>query len=509
MPRTPQPPKLAPADIAALTTALDADDPGKHWRRVLELFLTTGVADTQQLAAVTNLSRGQLDRCLARFEFLAGATILAGVTCSVPRPGSRGRPPGVYTLGPAGAALLRAQGHPQAQPCGLADETTIAHARAVLAVRLAALAARLPVRTEAELAYGHSQVLRPDNLVTLPSGGTAIFETEQAANITLLRRLTESLQRKAAFFQTAPRVSPVVRLLINLPPGRVWDRTVHTWEQAAGNVATEHGDRLPFHLWALPLADFLQRPDWAEPPDPARWTPLAAPAPAAGGATAARQTTPPRRPALAAAPLTSLPEPLRRRSAGDDQLILAAFWQQFQAQAPTLGHPEVPPYSDPVFFQVLRLIHIASHDPYAAPLNQAAHPHVSLYLLRTYLEMHPRLREALSKALVHGSGSVKWSVPTIILRMQVVVHTFLRYHGWRADGPLCVYPELIGWDNAERPGSFGLVVQIRHPELLMEPGDEVVPGQPEVRQAEMALAWVLWALFSYGSDLGLKIAPFW
>ncbi len=40
-------------------------------------------------------------------------------------------------------------------------------------------------------------------------------------------------------------------------------------------------------------------------------------------------------------------------------------------------------------------------------------------------------------------------------------------------------------------------------------GDGVVPGREEVARAEEALAWVLWALFAYAEEIGLKAPPFW
>jgi hypothetical protein len=43
------------------------------------------------------------------------------------------------------------------------------------------------------------------------------------------------------------------------------------------------------------------------------------------------------------------------------------------------------------------------------------------------------------------------------------------------------------WDS-EKPQSFGVVVQIEHPELHMHQGGSVVPGRDEVSQAQQALA---------------------
>jgi len=55
--------------------------------------------------------------------------------------------------------------------------------------------------------------------------------------------------------------------------------------------------------------------------------------------------------------------------------------------------------------------------------------------------------------------------------------------------------------------SFGVAVRIR-PKLLFG-GEDAMPDDVEVREAEEALAWVLEALFRYAGRLGLKRPQFW
>jgi len=499
---------LLQSDLQNIQSALEANYADRRWLKSLELFLPTGVADVLQLRRAIGLSRDQTNRLLACFEKLAPGKMLVRTPFNVPRPGVRGRSPVVYTLGELGAALLRRNGHPKARPCGLTDATAIGHARATLNVRLAAQSAGLSVQTERELCYGDGRTLRPDNRVTLPDGAPALFETEQAADLTLLRRIVDSVRRKTAFFHSKAgrQVSPTVRVLVNLPPGREWDRTVQVWERATAIVAEEHGGHLPFRIVAMPLQEFLDTSDWAEPPDASRWESLFDRAQTSNFAPIQPKPVRDERRAPDRRRTSRLPAPLRRRSARDDRLILLAFWQVFQEQAPTLGGDQ--PRPDPAFFDVMRIVYAASHDPHADLFTQAAQPYASLYLLRKYLQMQPRLRDALSKAVTRGSGSMRWSVSTILHRMQVVIATFLKYHGWRANGPLLAYPALAGWEE-EGTQTFGVVVRIRNPELLMGPGDGVVPGRGEVRQVEEALAWVLWALFAHSEDVGLKRAVFW
>jgi hypothetical protein len=270
--------KPVSVDVEGLRKALEAAFPDGRWLRLLEVFLPTGVADYGQMQRVTGLSRKQMDDLLERLAQLGGGSVVRPYSFGVPRPGVRGRPAAVYGLGEAGAALLRAAGHRDAAACGYEEVREVAHARAVLDVRLAAEAAGLVVRTEAELVAGgspgeggHRPVLRPDNVVTLPGGVQALYEVEQDADLSLLRRVVESLRRKAAFFGCGGgKVSPVVRVVYAVVPERL-ERTVGVWEQGLGLVVEEVGGPLPFRLVGMTLGEFLERPDWSEPPDEGRW----------------------------------------------------------------------------------------------------------------------------------------------------------------------------------------------------------------------------------------------
>jgi hypothetical protein len=100
-----------------------------------------------------------------------------------------------------------------------------------------------------------------------------------------------------------------------------------------------------------------------------------------------------------------------------------------------------------------------------------------------------------------------WNVTNILHRMQVITDTFLRYHGLRRGRSLEVIPE-SSWNRKSGPKDYVITVRTR-PEVLMGERDGVVPARDEVQAAERALAWVLWALFSYGEALGLKRPGFW
>lgn len=497
--------------VDSIQAALESHFEDDRWLRVLEVFVFTGVADAVQLQEATGLSRGQLRRMMERFETLLDAGLIDEVPFSVPRPGRRGRPSTVYQLGKIGAAILRKRGHPDAHPCGLNTERRLAHARSVLDIRLAATKAGLGVRTEKEIGYvddDQERALRPDNLVTLPDGTQALFEVEQKASLSLLRRIVEGVRNKVAFFNSAEaaQVSSVVRVSINVPRGREWDRTVAVWERATAIVAEEASGDLPFEIVAIPHEEFLDDPDWSKPPVEERWESLFDPAQTTAFSAiqpvqqdGERQTTPAKQP--------KLPTGLKRRAARDDYLIMRAYWQHVLERGPGLMYAHDRPAADPVFFDVMSVIYAASHPPDATPWEAALHPHTSLYLLQRYLRMHPRLLKALSKAIVRGGGSMRWSTPTITHRIQAVTDVFLRYHGFRSGGSLRV--SVIGpWGRDDDRGDFDIRVRLE-PEVLMGEGDSVVPTPEEVKVTEDALRWVLISLFVYPQDLGVKRSYFW
>lgn len=495
-----------PVDVNAIVKDL-LSAPDTSCIKVLEVLLPTGVADMIQLQAATDLSRDQVNRVMKRFDELAPDAIVVRIPETIKRPGRKGTPV-VFKLGEVGAAVLRTQGHSDAHACGIEEVKAISHARVTLEVRLAALKAGLQVETERELRHGEA-VLRPDNLVRLPDGTWAIFETEQQADMSLLRRVVESQRHKVRFFRerTGHDISPIIRVVINLPVGTAFDQTSAVWEKAYAIVSEEFGGDLPFRIVAIPLYEFLDAPDWANPPsdrwellfDPAQ-TSSFAPASAPGSSIAIATNKIVKR-------LPTLPAQLKRRTAADDRRVTQAYYQYILEQGPHFGCTDDVPQSDPEFFVIVRIIYSASHRSDATPWQQAAYPTASLYLLKKYLQIHPKLRDALNKAITRGSGSMRWNPTTIMHKMQVLIARFLKYHGFQVCRALQAYPTTAGWD-ATGPRDFRVSVSL-HPEVLLGDADGVLPGKIEVQQAQESLAWVLWAILAYAEDLGLKTALFW
>ncbi len=493
-------------------TLLAEIGPLAQWLPVLETLLPTGVADTQQLQQASGLSRDQVNRLVKRFDTLAPDAILTRVKESIPRPGRRGGAPIIYKLGEVGAALLQENGYPDAHACGLEKSTPIAHARSVLDVRLTALAAGLSVQTEKELPYSDDQVLRPDNLVTLPDGRLALFETEQDADMSLLRRIHNSLRRKVAFFTSdaGKSVSPIIRVLINLPFGPLWDTTVSVWERAAAIVADERNGRLPFQIVALPLIDFLDTPDWGTTPD-ARWESLFDPAQTKNfgrqaqkdSAPAAQDTAPVTTAKPTAQKRARLPEALKRRTASDDRRVMEAYYQHVIELGPALAYTAAQPQPDRAFFEVMRVIYAASYPEDATPWQLSLYPHASIYLLRKYLELHPILCMALKKAIEGRTSRTTWNPTMVMHKMQDVIDVFLGYHGFTNSGGLRAYPT-SNYNRPELAGDFKVAVSL-HPEMLPGHENKTYFARDFTEPTERALAWVLWALFAHSPDIGLKL----
>jgi len=265
---------------------------------------------------------------------------------------------------------------------------------------------------------------------------------------------------------------------------------------------------LPFGLVGMTLGEFLERPDWSEPPDAGRWRGIEPGSRAQGAGGQRGGGAGERRSGEGALAVRGeVPAALLRRSPADDRRILAAYWQWLQERGPEVAYTEEHPRPDPAFFEVMGVIYAASHSEGQSVARRAAYPYASVYLLGKYLEMHPKLRGRLRRALERGRETMRWNVTTILHRMQGVIREFLRYHGYEVERWLLAVPE-SSWERGEGPQDFGVRVRM-HPEVLMGEEDGVVPGREEVARAEEALAWVLWALFAYAEEIGLKAPPFW
>ena len=280
-------------------------------------------------------------------------------------------------------------------------------------------------------------------------------------------------------------------MLINLPRGQTWNRTLEVWQRAMKVVVEQIGKPLAFCLRVLPLSEFLTHPDW-EANASIYW----------GEVKIEEAKSAPEEKSLS----VKLPEGLRYRTRREEQIVLSALLDYFLKDASRM--PGEYPRADPEFLNLMRLIHSASFDPSLPVRQRAGLPHASLYLLNQYFKMHRDLLEKLNSTLHYAPGSMRWNPTTILHRMQVVINVVLRYHGWRSDGDLYAAPIISAWDE-EQARTFSVTVHIRNAEVMMAEEEIVVPNQSEVRDTERALAWGLRALFEYSLDLGLGRVEFW
>ncbi len=485
---------LTPERVLELQEALDAQVRNNAWRKILHILSVTGVADNKQLTQASGLSRERLRRTLEKMYAAAAGfpPLLSTYDSKLKRGGLVGPPPRVYRLGESGAALCKLDGLSNTHICKLEEPRAILHALGVLDVHLAALAAGLNVVTDRNLDYGDGAYLRPDNLVTLPDMMKAIFESEQNARSDFMERILRSLDNKAVFYQSpqSQDVSPLVRMLVDLPRGKEFQRTLNTWRQAVEITREKHG-LLSFRLLAQSLGEFRANPAWDNEPASGRWVDLTADRPTATASTATKSL------AQIAQEMPQFTNPERR-------LILAALYQELQ-QTGTYACQSQP---DSEFLYVMRSIYLASHDPFASALARSGVPHESLYLLYHYLRMNPGLLELVEQTTQMDARRFHWNQSAALHRMQIVVDAFLEYHGWQSEGPLIANSFTPDY-QARGPRRFSVNVEITNPEILMDEEIAVVPGKQEIQILEKSLAWVLTALFASTHHLGLKKPPFW
>ena len=470
-----------------ITARVDADKA----RLLLRLFEATGVADAMQLQSVADLSRERFNLLIERMRFHG---LVTECPMEIKRPGVRGRSPRVFLLADEGARLLSEWSGKTFHPSGLRQDTSILHALAILDVHSAAVRKGLDVATDQNIEYGDDKHLRPDLLVRGVTGEKIIYEVEQSASPATLRRIKESLEHKQAFFRSTASsgILQEVRMLINLPRGKTWERTLEIWQRAMKVVLEENGKPLAFRLLVLQLAEFLTHPDW-EAQAGIYWGEIK---------IKDEKVVAKEKGSLA----IRFPANLQYHTRRDERLVLNALLEYFLKDA--RRKLEEYPQPDPEFLELVRLIYSASFDPTRPARWRAGLPHASLYLLKQYLNMHPDLLERLNEVLHSAPGSTRWNPTMILHRMQVVIDIFLRYHGWRSNGSLFAASVVSGWEE-EDVRTFGARVSIRDAEILMAEDEIVVPSGSDVEETERALEWVLKALFEYSIDLGLGRVEFW
>lgn len=481
--------------LSVLQDRLNNQIQNGEWRKILLTLAIVGVADNQQLIDSTGLNRDKLRRTLDKMSAISvgGAPLFNVFSKRIRRGSKRGVTPKVFRLSERGAALCKLNGITDARACKLEEERSVSHALGILDVRLLATACGLNVVTDSNLRYNQEKFIRPDNLLTLASGHQAIFESEQDANSDYIERILKSIEHKIAFYdsEAARNFSPVVRMLVDLPEGKLYNKTLDTWRQAMEIRREVNGGSLNFCLVAMSLENFLANPDWNQEPDE-RWVDL----------TKGTQEANPLDNSLA-----ELAQSVPQMSTFEQRLIIAAMQKNVANYCDACRKNNS---TDPIeFLYLMRDICSYSYGRWRSlSINQSGPTWLALFLLDQYLKMNPELYKILQETIVMDSRRIHWNQTMALHRMQVVIDAFLEYHGWRADGALQVYPFTPDYQT-RGPRRLSVAVEITNPAILRDNESQIEPTESEIREIEKSLAWVLTAFFSHYAHLGLKKAPFW
>jgi len=484
---------------------LDKKYPDRVWLKVLEILSVVGVADQKQLQTYSGMSRDRNRRVLGEIRKLGQTmklNLIKELNSRARRPGSKGRTPIIWRLEKNGASLLRQLGYKQARDSKLNKDTELLHALCILDLIQNARENSLHVKPEHRMSYGDQQWIRPDVLISYENGQKAFFEVEQLGYANILRRIVDSLVNKIHFFKQKNdgEYQPIIRMIFNLERGKDLNRTIHYWQEAL-RVAMEREElsELPFSIYAMPLLEFLEVPDWKVEPEKTRWKQLK-PNPLE---TEKMKTTTDEK-SLTKQEDNQIEElPFTTR---EEALILKSLLHLIQVEESDIKHTWK--LGDPEFFNICMIIYSASHGPDVDIHTRASVPWGSLYLLREYLRLNPRLKKMLNDQIRRSAGATRWNTSIITHRMQTIIDTFLYYHGWKSKGPMTVYATPVDW-NEPAPRSFQVVVNISEPELLLGSQSGIIASKEVAQLTEEAISWVLWAVFAYPRELGVKPVPFW
>lgn len=465
-----------------LMRALDKAMRDQRWKTTLASFLPMGLATIRHVQDVTGFPRDKASRCIDQLQgfFLAGSPLISCHPNALRTPGGSKRPSTIFLLSMGGSQLLQHLGM-DARACDLKEETAILHAVCMASIaHLAERQSDLQVITDKNIPHGNGKLIRPDHQVILSQGRSYLIEIEQQANPKLLPRIMESLSNKQAFFKSKESVGVqnVIRMLLNVKPGKDFHKTVKVWKEAMRLVMQTNGQELGFSIIVLPFHVFLSSPEWDEQLSE-RWQRID-PNNSTNDSSAIEQKS-------------LMPSAKRsNRSLEKDIVLLSALAQDFDETIPF--EQRDPDWNMP---HLVRTIYEAVHGKDHCTFNEVAGmPLISIYLLREYLNLHPELLTRLRQAIHFNKTKVVWTQQNILHRMRIVISTFLAYHGWRSSHVIKIYPTIDG----DGKGDYTV-------KCVWESTPSRYRGQ--YREITDALQWVLWALFEYAEDLGLGRPEFW
>lgn len=484
---------------------IDTMENKPNLRQALSSFAPRGLATQDQVERLSGLTtkqaRGALDDLLK--GFFGNVPLLRSE--SVHLQGRRGRPQVVYLLTPDGAAVIS-----NLLPDGtisapkVEDPVELAHALMEMEVFVLARQAGITGSIEHVLRFEGNHSIRADVLIREGTESQVIFEMEQSARPGDVPRILNKLKQFVLFFHSpgSQKIRSDIRILFNLPLEDTM--TIKRWSLILAELQKQE-DKLPFRLFWQPVLAFLQSPEWAglESFEEISCTPfLNADQPSQEEVPSALQPV------------------LESHLAVTDEL-LPPFLQTYQpADLPTLNlilqslaadnsgsHKNLvfPDSGRGEFFDLVRMIYQVSHYSDGPVQKQSALPVLSIWLMYRYLNMHQN--KALLQAVLRGREEVRKSLNRGINLFRDaytrMCWTFLRYHGFGRGGPLEVsvrVPTLSG-DQSE----IWVDVNIYDAKMVIGRDGLLIEGDLEI--TELALSWMLSAIWLYGEELGLAIPP--
>jgi hypothetical protein len=229
--------------------------------KVMEPFLTRGLATAEQVATLTRMDYKRVAELLNDLTIPSFDRPEALRVARVMLDGKRGRPQKLYLLTEDGAAVLRQLFEvSRLNAPALHDPVELNAAFAIMEVYTAAIKDGLPASVEKVFPFGEDRAnIRADVFVQPSNASGIIFEVEQATNQGTLPRLLDKLRRLGDFFLTSPQnIAHDVRVLFNLPQHD--HKTIAVWQEALSLL--DKTGQLPFQLYWMPVLHFLENPAW-------------------------------------------------------------------------------------------------------------------------------------------------------------------------------------------------------------------------------------------------------
>ena len=460
--------------------------------KVLACFAERGTATTQQVVKLSGLNyktAAPLLQDLAQASYDRPAALNV---CKVALEGQTGRPLNQFSLTSEGAAVARTLlGKPDIHAPLPKDFVESVAVHAMMEVYTQAVAAGLKSNIEKVLPFGQGgSNVRADVYIQPPSGQPILIEIEQHAERENLPRIVDKLERLQRFYVSpqGKQVSNQVRVLFNLPEKD--SRTLPTWGEALALVAQEHGGMLAFELHYQPVLAFLASPDWKGLAGFRPLQPAALPHTPAAAQTPAQAPRPKQQSAAGLLELSVVTktrallqkEKLARLESADDQCQRVQY-----------------------FLDNMYWIYQASHYPGSPTVKYAGVPYASIDTLHSYLHAHQNrglldtLRPAMRWLRSHSNGITSYRNAAARIAWE-----FLGYHGIGRGGALLM--NVVAPVNDSQRSEIYFEVRITNPDLMLRRRTGFT-GLYTKEPEEIALQWVLDALFLYAQELGLDNDP--